>query len=270
MKTVLSLLLTAFLACAAPTAYSANDEMRFSDGYEGSSYTGTSTETVSYATKSETESYISGDLPKYYNKGTNTNACATVAGAIIVGYYDKTYTNLIENFTSARTVKNLTVYNAQTSTVQTVIDTLYTLMGTNSGSSGTTVSGFKSGLKSYVVGQGYSISYSSVGSYSSFSSTKYTTAINNKLPVALFVSGYSIITSSSSSSSTDTYEIKNYSGNHVLVGCGIKTVSYYNASGSLTKQYTLLKVATGFNETISYILLKNFNSIIDSYSVTVS
>lgn len=88
MKTVLSLLLTAFFACAVPTAYNADNEIRFSDGYEGSSYTGTSTETASYATKSVTESYISGDLPKYYNAGTNTNACATVAGAIIVGYYD--------------------------------------------------------------------------------------------------------------------------------------------------------------------------------------
>lgn len=247
------------------------DEMRFSDGYNGSTYERSEALSVSYATKEESETAINGNLPLYYNAGSYTNTCANTAGAITLGYYDRTYTNLIENFTSARKIGNRIIYYAQSDEVQNVIDTLYVSMGTNSnGQSGTTISGFKNGLKSYVNGQGYSITYNGIGAYSSFSTTKYIDAITSEIPVTLFVSGYILANLTNEADNADTYKLDYYSGDHVVVGCGIKTVSYYNESGGLIKKYDFLKIASGYYlEGIKYLMLNDYVKIVDSYSIKI-
>lgn len=247
------------------------DEMRFSDGYNGSTFERSETLSVSYATKEESETAINGNLPLYYNAGNYTNTCANTAGAITLDFYDRTYTNLIENFTSARKIGNRIIYYAQSDEVQNVIDTLYVAMGTNSsGQSGTTISGFKNGLKSYVHGQGYSITYNGIGSYSSFSIANYTSAITLEIPVTIFVSGYILSDLANETTNSDTYKLDYYSGNHTVVGCGIKTVSYYNESGGLIKRYNFLKIASGYyQEGIGYLMIDDYVKIIDSYSITI-
>lgn len=233
MKKFLCSILVICLVISGSCFYNVQaEEMRFSDGYNGSTYERSETLPVSYATKEESETAINGNLPLYYNAGNYTNTCANTAGAITLGYYDRTYTNLIENFTSARKIGNRIIYYSQSDEVQNVIDTLYVAMGTNAnGQSGTTISGFKNGLKSYVNGQGYSITYSGIGSYSSFDITKYTEAITSEIPVTIFVSGYILADLTNEADHSDTYKLDYYSGNHTVVGCGIKTVSYYNETG---------------------------------------
>ncbi|NCA68354.1 MAG: hypothetical protein EOM87_09885, partial [Clostridia bacterium] len=61
------------------------------------------TEVINYTSKVTEEDYINATFPEYYNTNGNlTNTCAPVAGAMIVGYYDRTYTDLIANFTPGR------------------------------------------------------------------------------------------------------------------------------------------------------------------------
>lgn len=272
MKKILCLLLVLLSITSSSCLLSAYaEEKRFCDGYNGSSYERSESLTISYATKDETEIAINGNLPLYYNTGNYTNTCANTAGAIILGYYDRTYTNLIENFTPARIIGNRIIYYSQNTVVQNVINTLYVDMGTNAnGSSGTTITGFKNGLRDYVNRQGYSITYNGIGSYSTFSTTNYTNAINSEKPVVIFASGYVLANLTNTETNSDTYSLDYYSGNHVVVGCGIKIVSYHNATGNLMRECVFLRIASGYYlDGIEYFFLNNYGSIIDSYSVNI-
>lgn len=273
MNKIICLLLSAIcITVSVPKVTNQSEPMYFSSGYNGSVYEGSSTEYISYATKTENEYAIKGGLPRYYNEGIKANTCANVAGAIALGYYDKTYDELIPNFKAARVIKDKVIYSAQTEAVQAVIDKLYVSMDTNSTSAGgTTIAGFKNGLKSYVNGQGRSISYSSVGQKDKINRQEYIDSVKSEQPIALFMSGYSLIpmTDFSETPTKDKLEIKHYSGNHVLIACGLKEVKYYNSNGSLSQTLTLFMVATGYKLDPIYYLDVRGGSLIDSYSIDI-
>lgn len=251
---------------------SGTETLYFSSGYDGSIYEGSYTEYVSYATKSEYEDSIKGGVPRYYNVGSNSNTCANVAGAIALGYYDKTYNELIPNFDAVRVIKDKVLYRAQTEAVQIVIDKLYNTMATNSTSAGgTTISGFKNGLKEYVNGQGRSITYYSAGSYNDFDRQAYLRAIQNEQPIALFMAGYTLIPISDFTDTQTRDELlkMSYSGNHVLIGYGLKEIKYYNSNGTLKQTLTLLTVATGYNQDPLYYLDLGNSGFVDSWAIDI-
>lgn len=273
MNKIICLILSAIcITVSVPKVANQSETMYFGSGYNGSIYEGSSTEYISYATKSENEYVIKGGLPRYYDRGTKENTCANVAGAIALGYYDKTYDELIPNFKAARVIKDKVIYSAQTEAVQAVIDKLYVSMDTNSTSAGgTTIAGFKNGLKSYVNGQGRSVLYSSVGQKDKINRQEYIDSVKSEQPIALFMSGYSLIpmTDFSETPTKDKLEIKHYSGNHVLIACGLKEVKYYNSNGSLSQTLTLLTVATGYSLDPIYYLDLRGSSLIDSYTIDI-
>ncbi len=242
-------------------------------GYNGAIMTGTETETITYASKDETEYAIKGGLPTYYDISTRQKTCANVAGAIVLGYYDKTYDELISDFTSARVIRDKVIYLAQNGAVQAVIDNLYATMETNSTSSGgTSVAGFKNGLKKYVNVKGKNITYSATGQNNQLNKLTYIQSVQNNRPIALFVSKYSLIPilDFSISETQDKLEKKHFSGNHVLIGYGLKEINYYDSNGTLKKQLTLLMVATGFwQEPLYYIELDSNSGMIESYSINI-
>lgn len=53
-------------------------EMVFADGYNGSTYVGSSTETIDYNTKSDTQISINGGLPKYYDVSVKKTPARTL------------------------------------------------------------------------------------------------------------------------------------------------------------------------------------------------
>lgn len=250
-----------------------NETLYYGAGYNGATFIGTDTETITYATKEETEYSINGGLPTYYDTSTRQKTCANVAGAIVLGYYDKTYDELIYDFTSARVIRDRVIYYAQTDAVQSVMDNLYDTMETNSTSSGgTSVAGFQNGLRTYVNGKGRNITYSGTGQNNQLNKSAYIQSVQNNRPIALFVSKYSLIPilDFSISNTQDKLEKKYFSGNHVLISYGIKEINYYNANGTLKKQLTLLMVATGFRqEPLYYIELDSNSGMIESYSVNI-
>lgn len=247
-------------------------EMTFADGYNGASLGSTESVSIDFARKTDDEIMISGGLPHYCDRSDRKNPCANVAGATVLGYYDKTYAELIENFSSARVIRGRVLYAAQSKEVDDVVARLYVTMKTNVTEGGTTITNFKNGLKEYVHGQGLNISYSQTVSSYTLNLNLYKAAISEEKLVVLFCSNYSMVSLQAfdAESGTEEFTIQHYVGNHVVVGYGVRTIKYYNASGKLINTLNLLAVATGFRHSpVGYILLDNYGTIIDGYEVNI-
>lgn len=247
--------------------------MFYADGFFGASYEGSETETINYFSKNDTEISIAGALPKYYNQGTHGNVCANVAGATVLGFYDRYNEELIPGFQAARVIRDRILYSTQTSAVQSVIDELYIRMETNTTpSGGTSAKGFRNGLQSYVLEKGGSVSYSPVVQNQEVNIELYKNAVNNERPIVLFVSKYTLIPllSIAGENNEDILEKQYFGGNHVLIAYGIREINYYSATGSLEKSIKLLLVATGYNQdSLAYIMLDNRITIIEGYEIKI-
>ena len=257
---------------AAPM-FCAPREMTFADGFNGASWEETIEETVNFSYKQEEKTEIYGALPEYCNTFSYTNTCAPVAGSIVLGYYDQYYDNMIENFTSTRVIFGMKLYNSQTEAVQTVINQLYSDMGTNTTEGGTTINGFKSGMTTYVGRKGRSVTFSQRVYNQSILSNLFKQSIQNEKPVVLFVSHYTLIDLSDFEAETGAEDVflQHYGGNHTLVAYGVNTIKYYNAAGNLVRQFDLIAVATGFGYyNLAYISLDDYTNIIDGFEIHIS
>ena len=249
------------------------DEIIYYGGeYNGAVFVANETEYIVYDSKTENEYSLNGGLPRYYDSSYRVNIFANFAGTIILGYYDKDFPEMIPNFTSTRIIKDRVLYSAQTQAVQVVIDSLYAKMETNSTSAGgTSVEGFIYGLKSYVAEKGNNIKFDSIGNNGTLNKEMFVNSIQTKRPVALFVSGYNLISIGdlSVSDNMDKLAKAKYSGNHVLISYGIKEINYYDSNGKLKKQLILLMVATGYNQDPLYYIDVTDGGFIEGYSVNI-
>lgn len=247
-------------------------EITFADGYNGASLSNIEKYNISYASREEEKVSINGRLPEYYNLSDRQNTCANVAGAIVLGYYDKDFDELIENFTSARVIRGRVTYYPQTQAVFDVMEELYGLMETNVTEGGTTVGNFKSGLQTYVESHGRNVTYQKAVEDFVLQDSIYADAIRTERPVVLFVSKYTLIPIASFDAETgfDEFEKQHYFGNHMVVGYGLKTIRYYDSGGKMIQQLNLLEVATGYDHgSTGYILLDDYGKLIDGYVVNI-
>lgn len=270
MKKLAAVLLSVLFAVPM---FSAPRQMTFADnGFNGASLDRTEYKTIPFASKESDEIKFYGALPEYSDDSGRKNTCANVAGAIVLGYYDKDYDNLIENFTSTREIFGKIIYSPQTDAVLDVMARLYDDMKTNVTAGGTTVANFKSGLQTYVNEQGRNITYTQVVSNGQLQSSRYQQSINNGKPVVFFVSGYTVIATIAlnAESGPEEYYEQYYVGNHTVVGYGYRTIRYYNAAGNLVKQLELLAVATGNPASpLVYISLDDYTNLIDGYEINI-
>lgn len=246
--------------------------MTFGYDFNGSVYISSSSETIDYDYKDIEEVKLNIGLPKYFNTSSKQNTCANVAGAIVLGYYDRVFDELIPNFKSTRVIKDKIIYNVQTSAVQNVIDYLYELMNTNHQGGGTTITGFLNGFENYVTKIGHSILYNSVIVNSNISNISCTTTLKDNIPIVLFVSNYTLIPlgSFNNSSNRDTLNMMHYNGNHVLVCYGLSTVRYYDSNSNVINTKNLMLVATGYsNDNLAYLALDGFTGLIDGYGIDI-
>lgn len=230
------------------------------------------TETFSYSRKETTSYSINASFPDYYNLNASlTNTCANVAGANVVGYYDRYYDNLIPDCTVGIIRSNRYTYYpiiVDEDKKQAVIDKLYTLMKTNTKENGTSEEDCLSGLKTYVQSQGRSITYTSVMTNNAFSLDKFDSQLREGNPVMLFLSGYSIVNYVDSGSQLSISK-NTYSGNHIVVAYGYQTVNYYNSSNALIKSNTYIYVSTGILELKGYYLLNSGGKLIAAQAVAI-
>lgn len=219
-------------------------------------------ETINFASVDSSYIQTPNRVPLYHNT-TFENACGALGGAIIVGYYDKYFENLIPNYTSYYTATGR--YRLQDSTyVPAMIQEMYTAMQTNVVAPGVSESECLDGLETYVEGKGYSISYTAVKPYNgTFSHTAYQNAINNGQPVILFCDTVQLV----QAFEYDTYHqigVAQESQDHIIVGFGYQVYRYYDANENNFRTDIYLAVATGWNPNNIGFVKINDDSWLDS------
>ena len=219
-------------------------------------------ETINFASVDNIYIETPNRVPLYHNT-TFENACGALGGAIIVGYYDKYFENLIPNYTSYYTATGR--YRLQDSThVPAMIQEMYTAMQTNVVAPGVSESECLDGLESYVEGKGYSLSYTAVKPYNgTFNHTAYQNAINNGQPVILFCDTVQLVIPFE----YDTYHqigVEQESQDHIIVGFGYQVYRYYDVNGNNFRTDIYLAVATGWNPNDIGFVKINDDSWLDS------
>ncbi len=225
-------------------------------------------ETVYYTYKVDDLQSTDGGCPEYRTVDGLENACGPVAGAEIVGFYDKYYPNLIPGWdsyypaTGKYRIPNAT-YTAP------VIRSLYTSMRTNVDDVGVSESDCLSGLKSYINGKGYSVNYQSVLSGSTVNFEACKTATKNNKVIILFSRATNLYIISENNNN-DTITPVSVGGLHIMVGYGYYEVNYYNASGLFRTDY-YLQVSTGLGSAIPIAFYKvSPNDLNAAYIVNIA
>lgn len=222
-------------------------------------------ETISYISKEVIEDISTANgTPRYSAVSGIQNGCGAVAGAIIVGFYDKYYANLIPDWDS---YYSSGTYRMQNGTyVQTLLFDLYDRMQTNVVAPGVSENEFKSGLKSYVEDHGYNLQYTSLGTGNSFNYSTFKTAVGNNEPTVLFVRPSNLYKCVSNDGEDVLYTI-NMSGNHIMVAYGYYEVKYILSNSTRTDKY--LRVATGLS--VDSTAYYKIGSYVDAaYQVTIN
>lgn len=244
------------------------DAPRYFDDYNAvATASASSIETFTFTTVEEECIRFANKVPYYYYDSTLSNACGPIAGAIVVGYFDKYYEDLIPNYTAYYTATGNYRLNDSTY-VPTLINDLYTRMRTNVDDVGVSESDCLNGLTAYVYAQGRSISYNSVKP-SSFSQTIYKNAMNNGQPVMLFCNSITTYDICVEDGETGVYPIQS-AGSHIVIGYGYRKLTYYDENGTNFRTDVYLEVATGWTANRSGFVKANDTSWLDSgYAINI-
>lgn len=241
-----------------------SEETRYADA---PTYSTRSTETINYTRKEIVEeNYTYGDCPMFTGLSELSNECGAIAGAEIVAFYDRYFTELIPGWTPYYTANNK--YRRQDSTyVPALIRDLYTRMRTNVDDVGVSESDFLNGLTSYFNAKGRQISYTNVKSGSTLNYAMCKNAIDNNKVIALLTlptSVYEIVYSSN----YDTVLATNIAGAHIMVIYGYFKINYYNANG-LFRSETYVRVSVGRDSILSGLYKVNSATTNAAYIVNV-
>ena len=275
MKKAISVILSAMCAAVVCLAFgfalvaAQADEARYGTDFQGGHYLGVETRTVNYAYYT-VDYYVNPYSVSNFVSG-KVNTCAVSAGGNILTYYDRLYPELIPNY-QPEYLWGIFYYGSQNGGVNTMLDELYTRMGTDD--DGTTVSGFKAGMTSYVKNNGRTVSFEKVtGSYHNVDIDKIKSALKQEKIAAIFMSDYTV-TDENFLKLYDTYSQINYnkfSGNHVMVVYGYYDIFYYNSNGSLVGRDTFFHVGTGDKVVLERGLVNicSYTQVTDMYIVNI-
>lgn len=228
--------------------------------------------TYNYDHKTENEYYIPGSAPEYTGIVGASN-CAVVAGANLIGFYDRLYENLIPNYQTYNSFGGRVLYKGISTEIDAVMTTLNTMMEADVDGPGVTFTGYVNGLEEYVEGKGYTFSYNSLMSWGSFDYSAYVTAVESGKAVSLFLTNYSLVAMTAFVENTNQDTVYNcqYPSNHVVIGCGYRVDSYYDANDNLINQVKYLRVSSGFPEfTLCYLNISNFTQIANAITINIS
>lgn len=224
-------------------------------------------ETINYTSREETYIETVKGVPLYTQLSDYPNSCGAVGGAIIVGFYDKYYNDLIPNYSSS--VSSGAYKRADNVYVPQLIGDLYSLMRTNVDDVGVSEADCLTGLRTYVLNKGRTLWLTSIVSSGTVNESAYKNAINNNTPSLVFCDKMELCNWTTGSNSV-TIEKTTYVGAHIVVAYGFLEVKYYNGSSCFrTEKY--LQIATGLETTEGrYINIGNTDWCNAAYAVTVS
>lgn len=255
--------------CEAATTMSYSDDILYSE----TATQNVETETIYYSWKDTTFYQINTSFPDYYNTNSSlTNTCANVAGANIIGYYDRYYDNLIPDYTTGILRTNGYYYYPMGFNMdkkQAMINLFYSSMKTNTKNDGTSKEDCLNGLKNYIQSQSRSITYTSVMPNGVFSLDKFDAQLRAGNPVLIFLSGYNYV-EYSDSGKQETITKNIYNGNHIVVAYGYQKVNYYDANNNLFRSNTYIYVSKGIKNVNGFYLLNSGGNIDAAEAVAIN
>lgn len=225
-------------------------------------------EYVNYSRKEVTENRFS--IPSYtceYNK----HSCGAISGAIIVGYYDYFYPDVVPNYvTHYMGSTGIRFYSSGTQ-IDRLINNLITAMCISN--TGCTVSQYKTGLSDYFyLFAGLTINFNSVKSGAAIDFNACKTQLATGRPIALFLSLYSVVRQAGWGDEQDIIESDIYINNHIVTASGYRTVEYYkmeNGKEVLFRTDNYLHIETGWGYKMLLDTGRNI-TLNDAYAVGVA
>ena len=233
---------------------------------DGGLNTGNEQVNVYYTSKTR-DDYRMALLMPDYSSSPYVSSCACIAGANIVGYFDRFCPSLIPDFEPGYEYMGYYVYYGEMGEITNVVTQLYADMGTTE-SHGTTTAQFLSGMNTYANRAGYKFSYSSVMSGGKLNYSAAKSSMKNNQPIALFVTGYNVaVIGEKDGFDSMAYVLGN--ANHAMVGFGYEDVTYTYSSGA-QENMQFLYVASGLPICSSGYFNVNYNTKInDAYAVNI-
>ena len=278
MKRTIVILFCAFLlVCGSliPTLAARADETtepvsdRYYDSYITSPYA-VESEFIYYSKRAGDVPVTTTNLaPTYYPNPDLANSCGPTAGAVVVGFYDKYYENLIPNFTAYYPATGK--YKPKDKVyVPAVMQGLYTLMRTNIDDVGVSEKDCLNGLEDYIQEKGYQVNYKPVkNSAGAFQFTTVKNAIDNNKPVLLFCDEAKMV-SVAVGDGYDKIVTSVIQSKHVVVAFGYNIIQYYNSKNELFRTDTYLVVSTGLSIiSVDYISVNSTSWLDNGYVVEI-
>ncbi len=215
-------------------------------------------------------------MPSYGNTDTSMqNVCGPMAGTNIVVFYDRFHTELISNYNPGMVVSTgIYRYFPDLGTTETrnVISSLYSSMGV-AAFGGTTATNFRNGLRSYVIGQGKSISYSSVyQNAATINLSTFGTAMNQDKVGVIMCSQYNFVYSKQMGADGTYASVGKIHSTaaHIMMVFGYETIGFYQ-DGELVCTKTFLNACSGFgSREIGWLELNDSAVINEAWVVSIT
>ncbi len=220
-----------------------------------------SEERVTYTSKNVNKKNLAFRHPYVTEVGGLSNACAPIAGANLIQYWDRFCVNLIPDYTPYTILNNQYIYKGPEIIIQDLTKQLYNDMRTNVTAAGTTETQFKNGFETFCKRQGYvSVTYNTCMSNKKFSYSLAKQKIDAGQPLAIFVDTFTVAKISETETDYIDYMIGN--GCHVMAGFGYREVNYILSDGTQRNDY-YLAVASGYSMYNRSYFNVNLNTLID-------
>ena len=238
--------------------------------YANGNATYVSWENIYYNNKQELEHKLAYRHPGIIQISNYSNACAAVAGANLVQYWDRFKPNLIANFTPGTALGSNYIYKEPDSNTSNVIGQLYYDMETNIGGSGATIAQFKNGLSTYCQRYGYNVTFISCFNNGNFDNATAKQYLENNIPIVLFVDPFTVAEVIANGQGNDYVEYLISDAPHVMAGFGYKEITY-TLSDNTTRVDQYIAVASGLTDKARGYFNINYNTIIDdTYAVNIA
>ena len=243
--------------------YLAEDALYGDDGLN----TGGITVNIPYKSRTQDDYWMAPSTPDYHTS-PYVSSCACIAGANVVGYFDRYCPNLIADFEPGYEYMGYYFYYGETSEITPVVTQLYSDMGTTA-SAGTTTAQFLSGMSKYANRAGYTFRYSSCMSGGSFNFSQAKSGMQNGRPTVLFLTGYNVA-KIGLLENRDSIAYVLSAANHVMVGFGYNIITYTYDSGE-QETFNYIYVASGAGICPTGYFNINYNTKInDAYAVSIN
>lgn len=213
---------------------------------------------------------VPNGFPIYYNTDTNlTNTCAGVAGSMIVGYYDRYHEGLIPGASAFSSQFNRYLPMGMLSgAVQNVINSLYTMMGTNTESPGTSETQFFDGIEEYCESKGLTFAKDSVANNNNFNISLLKQKLSAGKPVVLFSSVHNTI---SINMANQSISVTSSSVPHIYVVWGYNCYKVYSANDVLIDTIETLSVSNGNSAAMKMVYINSeFLTIENAYACDIN